>query len=396
MTADSDVVYRYLLIITYSLFIFFSGGIYQAKLFESLLLTLLPILALPLVLTFYLSDKALSKASRNRRFYFFLILAFALRILMVRSSPAPIIDVYTMLKEAPQTFLQGISPYETVFSTVYSGVKSDYFTYWPAAFLLQIPFVYIFRDPRVLLILADMASAWLIYILGKKGNLGRLLCLIYLFRPNSNFIIEQSYLVPLEFFSLALIVYILKAAKSLLPKKEYLAGAVFGVMMSLKPHYMMLGPFLLIKNTIQRFLGLSAILILTVLPFILWNPQAFKNDTVDYFLRPDDKITNVPIYHSLNLNSLAKLITGNALPVNFVLVFSLIVFLSLLYTFIYRFRSGKRYNDNIFLYHFLLCAIILLLTAYLFFRFAFINYYYFITNLIILLAVYKSSFISHK
>ena len=396
MVADSDTVYRYLLIITYTLFIFFSGGIYQEKLFESLLLALLPFVALPLVLTFYLSDSALSKISRNRRFYFLLIIAFIVRVLMVRSSPAPIIDVYTMLKEAPQAVLQGINPYMNVYSTVYSGIKADYFTYWPAAFLMQIPFVYIFRDPRVLLILADMASAWLIYLLGKKGNLGRLLCLLYLFRPNSNFIIEQSYLVPLEFFSMVLIFYILKSTKILLKKKEIFSGAVFGIMASLKPHYLMLLPFLLIKNTLQRLFGLSAILILTVLPFILWNPQAFKNDTVDYFLRPDDKIANVPIYHSLNLNSLAKLITGNALPVNFVLVLSLIVFLSLLYTFIYRFRSGKRYNDNIFLYHFLLCAIILLLTSYLFFRFAFINYYYFITNLIILLAVYKSSFISHK
>src|SRR3989344_6454611 len=107
VVADSDAVYRYLLIITYTLFIFFSGGIYQEKLFESLLLALLPFVALPLVLTFYLSDSALSKISRNRRFYFLLIIAFIVRVLMVRSSPAPIIDVYTMLKEAPQAVLQG-------------------------------------------------------------------------------------------------------------------------------------------------------------------------------------------------------------------------------------------------------------------------------------------------
>ncbi|MBI4990590.1 hypothetical protein HZB96_00680, partial [Candidatus Gottesmanbacteria bacterium] len=148
-----------LFVVVYSLFMFFSGGIYQGDNLASYLLYFLPLVSFPLVLTYILDLRNFSSRVLKYRFYFLLLLALTVRILIIIASPRPVIDVFTILKESPFVFLSGQNPYDTVYSPVYPGVATDYYPYWPASFILQIPFVYIFGDPRILLGFADILVA---------------------------------------------------------------------------------------------------------------------------------------------------------------------------------------------------------------------------------------------
>ena len=371
--SKSGFIYHFIFIATYTLFLFNSGGIYQNQIIPAILLSILPVLFLALVF--------------NPRKYFYLLffLAIVLRLLIIFASPGPVIDVYTMLKEAPLALIRGINPYQAIFSTVYSGVKSDYFTYWPAAFLLQVPFVLAFSDPRILLLVADIVSAWLIYLTGGRSYWAKLFVLIYLYRPNSNFILEQSYLSALEFLLFIAAVYLLSGQR----KRLLSAGIFLGLLVAVKMQYIVLLLLFAGKNFKKIWLGVMCSIAVAVLPFVFWNPEAFMSDTLGYFLREGADLAYVPISRSLNLNSLFIVLTGK--PVSFPV--SLIIFLSVVGVIYYFYRGKSAVKDgNIdinFLQNFILAAILMLMTFYLTGRFAFINYYYFSGSLVILWVLLK-------
>lgn len=128
---------------------------------------------------------------------------------MIIASPTPLIDTYFVQKEAPLALLHGSDPYSFSYTRVYSAALKNTYGYWPVSIILQLPFVVIFHDPRILHILTDMGSALLIYFIGKRTKIGEVLALLYLFRPNSNFVIEQSWLTPTLFFFSSLLVFII-------------------------------------------------------------------------------------------------------------------------------------------------------------------------------------------
>ena len=370
----SGDIYQFIFIATYILFLFHSGGIYQTKLIPTVLLILLPVIFLPLVIFF-----------TKRSFYLLFFLALVLRLLMIFASPNPKIDVYTMLKEAPTVLLQGINPYQAVFSSVYSGVTADYFTYWPLSFLIQIPFVLIFHDPRVLLIVADISAAWLLFLISNRSNSGQLLTLIYLFRPNTNFIIEQSFLTPMEFLFFISIVFFLKYRENNSGiSSKFFPGIFAGLLSAVKPHYAFLLFLLFKKNFRQTAAGFLLPIIFLVSPFFFWNQKAFVSDTAGYFLKPAAELFYVPINLSLNINSLINVLTGKTIPYLYTIFILILIWGALYYIFTKNFNFIIQNNGNKFREDFVLASIIFLLTFYLTQRFAFINYYYFTGSLIIL------------
>lgn len=365
----------YFFVVTFSLFIFFPGGIYQSGVVSSILLSLLPLFFFPVAVTYILDPKRFSGKNKNLRFIFLIGLAALLRILIIIASPKPVIDVFTMLGEGTAAFLHGQNPYTAVFSAVYPGVASNYYTYWPVSFLLQIPFVFLFADPRVLLVVADVASAILLYFLGRKSFTAEILALIYLFRPNSNFIIEQSWLTPLVFFLTVLAAYIYKRGKNI-PRKGFFCGIILGLAAGIQPHFLLLLPAFLLLFKIRRYI-LSGFLLTfsaVVVPFFLWSPQDFLSDTVGFFLRPTGEMVTVPVHQSLNINTAVYLISGRDLPVWILYpavgILAAVIFWQL--------------RQNSSLPRVLLGAVLLYFSLFLFLRFSFINYYYLATGFIIL------------
>ena len=374
-----------LLFTTYILFLYFSGGIYQEKTFPSFLLTIFPIVLFPLILAFLLSQSY--PQLKQKVFWILLCSVVIIRILMVVSSPRPIIDVFTQLKEGPMALLSFQNPYTAVFSKVYTGVVSDYYNYWPVSLVLELPFVALFSDPRILLIIADIFNALILVVMGKKKPVAYILSLVYLFRPNSNFVIEQSFLSSLELFFLYLAFYVWDRNK-ILKKRDLFLGFILGLLIGIKQIYMaMLFFFMPFSTNVKKLLiGFLTVFVAIILPFIIWDIKSFWADTIGFFLNIYEVKPNIPIYRSLNLNTLYFFLTGN--NISFLAsFFFLLLFICL---FLYRlkiFMRDKTARDKNSQEFILLGVILFYLSFYLFLSHAFINYYFVVSGLIILLAV---------
>lgn len=378
-------LYSLLFIIIYVLFLFHAGGIYQTVYIPTLLLSILPLLFFPLVLTYLSDPPPFKKKELKTRFYCLLLLAAFLRIIMIIASPLPVIDVFTILKEAPYVFLSGTSPYSAVYSPVYANVSTNYYPYWPVSFILQTPFIFLFSDPRVLLIIADLGSALFLYIIGKKTFMAEVLTLIYLFRPNSNFILEQSWLTPLTFF------FILAGYYFVGQKRNYLSGIFIGMLVGIQPVFVVVAAFFsFLSEKLFKFItGIILVLVTLVAPFLWWDRTNFIDKTILVYFKDPKFLPTIPIYLSLNLNTFVHSVLGIDTPLVISMGLLIILFLSLgkvLYSLYKKMTVSPPLN-----YHSItLCALtIFFLGFYLLFRQAFINYYYLVTNLLILWQVIR-------
>jgi len=293
--------------------------------------------------------------------------AVLLRLFTLQASPFPPIDVFIILKEAPFKLLSGINPYNTLYTAVFPKIVPDYFAYWPAAFLLQIPFVTLFGDPRVLHILADMIAALLLIAIGRSTKTAMLLSLIYLYRPLSLFIIEGSWLTPLNFCLVTASVYLL------LRKRYVFAGITLGVGIGVQFFLAtLILPFLKYSYRFKLFLaGALGTTALLILPFFLLSPQKFFSQTLWVYFQNPPHPSILP-HTSLSLNTLFFTLTGHDLPAILTVLIALAIIILLL-TKQVKTLSGK--VAGVALVNF---------AVYLFGRQAFVNYYYFIASLLLL------------
>ena len=382
---NSRTLLTLVFLITYTLFLFNSSGIYEMNNSLSFFLTFLPLLFFPLVLTYAISHPSLSQSSQKKRFIFLILLALVLRLLMITVSPNPAIDVFMILKEAPLKILSFINPYNTVYSTVYAGQILDYYPYWPVSFLLQIPFIMIFNEPRILLIMADILSAVLLYFIGKKTLTSEILSLIYLFRPNSNFIIEQSWLTPLTFFLVVLSYYFVTL------KKDLLGGLILGLLIGIQPVFVVLAAFygMLAKNIRKFVLTSGFVVCIFVLPFVVWDRVNFFDKTIAVYFKDATLVPTIPVYMSLNLNTFVHFFRGYDIPMVLSIVILSFLFLLLLKKlYLLRLKLTSK-NESQYQSVVLLAVSLFLLNFYFLFRQAFINYYYLITDFIILWGVVR-------
>lgn len=364
---------RFAFISVYFLSLFFSDSIYQTDAVAAAILTVIPLLLVPVVVSFARPQAEYSGSTARRRFVFLLAAALILRILVIIASPKPAIDVFVMLREGPLAALSLKNPYNVPYSQVYPGVRGNYFTYWPFSFLIQIPFIFFFGDPRVLFSLADIGTALLIYFWGRKKEPAVLLALIYLFRPNALFIIEQSWLAPLASFFVILTFYFWEKRKN----RGILTGLALAGITGLQPYYGILLPFLIRGNKGKENIKLLFTFILTlsliVLPFYFWNPAEFLDQTFGFYFRNAGNLPSVPMYLSLNFNTLYFSLFRKDLPfiVSFAFMASVLI---------YVLAVVNRYQRAALR---LLGLGLVFLNFYMFNRFAFINYYYFVSGIII-------------
>lgn len=378
-----DIIWPYVFISCYALFLFFNGGIYQTNFLPSILIIFFSIVSLPVVLSYIVPAEKIPGKQRRYRYLFLILLAVILRIGIITASPDPKIDVYYLLKQAPEKLIQGINPYASNYTQVYRGVKPDYNNYGPVSVYIQIPFL-IVHDPRVLLFVADIACALLLFFMGGKTLVAEAISLIYLFRPNSLFILEQSYLAPLEVFFF-LMAFALFRAGLRIPglKKELLSAVAVAFLTGIKVHYVLL-PFLIlpvVKNKLKYILTSVSVILLIYVPFIVWNPGAFKYQFIDFFFRTDSSMPNVPVHRSMNFSSLLYVFTGNSLPLPLLLLTDLILGGVILY-YLYS-RSLRKQNSSL-LSLCLLGAVLFYMILYFFGHYAFINYYFMLTGALLL------------
>lgn len=365
---------KYIFIFIYFLFLYHTNGIYQKILIPSLLLEILPLLLLPLLLIFVFKKSI--KYVGIGVFPLFILLAFILRLMIVKASPDPAIDIFVLLKEAPVKLLQGINPYNSTYTQVYSGTVTDNYTYWPYSIYLEMPFVLIFKDPRVILIIADILAGAGLFYMGGKTSTAKLFSLIYLFRPNSLYMIEQSFLTPIYTLLTYLFFY------SILKFKPVITGISLAILSGIQPLYLMLIP-LTVNLWLKKLRIISVFLLvflLGVLPFYFWDKTSFIDKNILFYFKSTSELKTIPIHSSLNLNTAFFIITGKDLP--FFLTFSMLAFIAGFLYFSRVFSEAKSFISKVSKQ--LLLTVIFFYLFYFLFRQSFIYYYYFAGNMLIL------------
>lgn len=303
-----------------------------------------------------------------------LILGFLLRILVIIYSPHPQIDVFYLLKEAPNFLLKEINPYSATYTKVYENVTPDYYTYFPSSIILFAPFSLVLGDPRWLNILIYLLIYYVIFRTVADKDKSKILFLLIFYQPLSLLVFEQGFLEILLFGLLSLLVYLIRI------KRESLASLVMAITLSTKQSMFLIVPFFWDKlykkkaNLVITFIPL----ILIIFPFLFWNFQDFWYDTI-YYLFNMDKIRSDMVYFSLNLiTGLRKSLNFNPSNIPF---FPVIVMLFIYLIFLKRIKLQSL--SNLFLN-----LALFYLSFHLFATQSYINYFFFIGNLLIMNQVF--------
>lgn len=372
-------IFTFAIILSIALSLVAYGGLYQAKgtLFNLSLLLLAVSLLLSLIYLFQPPNSPTSKSPISSnifqypltlllkyRFLIFLTIAFLLRLFMLISSPNPQIDVFDILKNGPRALTQGKNPYSMTFNKIYTDAPANYFAYTPGALVFTAPASILLDDPRFAMIMAEIGSAVLLFfILGSE-----LIPILFLFSPRALFVIEQSWLDPLVSFLLILCFYLYMKSK-----KPNLASFIFGGIVTIKQSFIFLPLFLIkiLKLDVKKWLwvGFSALLI--ILPFFLWNPTGFMDKVVNrYFVTVSER--QALTHRSLTVYSFWFEQFQKDLPSALLVVFWVVLLVVILL------KQKKGWSQ------FFLSTTLFYFGLFLFSNAAFLNFYYFIGQLLLI------------
>ncbi len=209
-----------------------------------------------------------------------------LRADTIRASPDPLIDVYTLLQEAPINLLRGINPYATDYDSPYNSERAKNYEfaakpearpagYPPLPYLLALPFRAAGQDARWANVLCDLLAALVLYLTARsRGSplIGAFVAGTYLNLPRVPFMMEQAWFEPMLAATLGGGLFLLERGRRW-PGHVLLALGLTG-----KQYGVILVPALLRARRHEArtlVLALAAVLVVLFLPFFLWGPEDF-------------------------------------------------------------------------------------------------------------------------
>ena len=220
----------------------------------------------------------------------FLALHLALGVWMIRSSPAPRIDVVTVHGEAFDALLHGRSPYDLSFENIYGPDSPFYnpqllegdrvmfgYPYPPLSLLLTAPGHFIAGDYRYAQLVAWVVAAALIGYMS-SSLFAKLAAALLLTQPRGFFVLEQGWTEPMVLLLLAMTTFAMT-------RRPDLARWSGGLLLATK-QYLVLGAPLLWRFARRRqhpwrfFLTAIAVVIVVTLPLALWRPRAFVDSVL--------------------------------------------------------------------------------------------------------------------
>jgi hypothetical protein len=219
--------------------------------------------------------------SRGRWIWVWVLLLFlagaALRVGAIVLVPNPIIDVYVVIRDAPDHLWHGQNPYTSPYENPYDVPLHDYDAlpaYPPLPFLLALPFRVAGIDVRYANVVCDLAAAAFLFgIAWNRGAslLGALAAGTYLFFPRAPFQIEQAWYEPM-------LAALLGGGWWLLARGSRLGYVLLGLGLTGKQYGVALLPPLakaLWPHRVALLAGLGIAIAIVILPFYLWDPGAF-------------------------------------------------------------------------------------------------------------------------
>lgn len=354
-----------LVIVSYFFSIILYGGLYQRN--NSIISLSVFLSIINLILVIYL---IYSKTNTRHIFIIIFFIGILLRIFMVISSPNPYIDVFDYLKQGALGFTSGQNPYSLIYFQFYKNVVPNFYSYFPFTIIASVPFVLVFKDPRIMTLFAELMSVYILYRIASNKK-AYMYPLLMLGNPMSLYLIEQSYIEPLILLLFTLLMFYLYK------QKNVIAGVILGLLLATK-QYVIFFPLFLIRSYIPKkyLLKLFLLAVLTalffILPFYLWNPKDFIHDTILL------QYNFSPRYEGLTFFSLLY----NLFHVKYNVIISYIpIFIILLVTL-----KNKLKNPSMILINYTF----FLFTFFLFNKWAFLNYYYLISQLFIVQMFFES------
>jgi hypothetical protein len=227
-----------------------------------------------------------------------LVVHLLLGIWIVRSAPAPGIDVYLFHEEGLKALLAGRSPYSTTIANLYGNDYSYYYgpnlvvggrvqvghPYPPLSLLLAL-LGHLAGDYRYALVAAVTGAAALIAYL-HAGRSARLAAVLLLFTPRVFFVYEQGWTEPFLVLTLAAAVFCAMRARRGLPfaLAAFLASKQYALLAF--PAVVLLFPRPIPWKQVARLVAIVAALAAVVtLPFVVWDPKGFINSVLLFQLR---------------------------------------------------------------------------------------------------------------
>ncbi len=374
-------------------FIFY-GGLYQSNTFLIVTSQWISFFLIPLSFL-YLKENPRFPTLNRYKFQIFIVVAFILRIFMIISSPHPVIDVFDQLQLGSKALLEGRNPYQLIYPVIYPNHKPVVYAYPPGSLIIFASISLFFSDPRTAHIISDLLAALILYQILKKtliyskykhdhddrSTIIELIPIIFLYNPMSLFVIEQSWIDPvLAFFIYLFTYYYLKKPNSL---SNFI---ILGLSITIKHIALFLYPALLkLESNRKQLLITSFVVLALIIPFYLWSPMDF---IFDMTITKQNQIYNTaPITQSLNFVGFFNNTYTVDIP-------QLVHILGFIFFAIIAFKITKKSLIG-FLHNF----VIVTFSATLFFTQAFLNYYTFISSLIILfmsVSFYQSNMLKNK
>jgi hypothetical protein len=237
------------------------------------------------------------RSVRLARFALLTVLVGVLGVLVIRSVPAPRIDVWHLQQLGALQLAEGRNPYATAYPNIYGprtpfidpsllspdGLSITAFPYTPLTLLLDVPAA-LGGDVRWALLIASLASAWLIRALGRGTSVAELAGALLLLQPQGLWVLERSWTEPFA------LVTILAAAWTVSRVPGWIGpGVALGVAASSKQYApLMAAPLWLAMRPPLRGRALAAAVATAAalaLPFIAWDAPALVRGVLEFQLR---------------------------------------------------------------------------------------------------------------
>lgn len=211
---------------------------------------------------------------------------------IVKSSPAPFIDVHVFERDSVDALLRGENPYALTFPNIYGhndfygpGVVQNGrcmfgFPYPPVILISLLPGKLLFGDYRYSHAMAMTAAAALVY-LTRPGRVSAGAAALLLLFPRGFLVVEQGWTEPYVVLTLALTVFAAARAPKLLPwalglflaTKQYAFLAAPAALLLVRPFRL--------KDAFFLFLKAGLIGLAITVPFWLWNVKAFTWSVIE-------------------------------------------------------------------------------------------------------------------
>ncbi|WP_224243661.1 hypothetical protein [Hyalangium gracile] len=214
-----------------------------------------------------------------------LVAHFALGVWMLKTSPAPFIDVFVFQVQGPDALLNGSNPYAMTFPNIYGhgyfygegvvqgGQLMFGFPYPPLSLMLSVLGKVLGGDPRYAqLVLITLAAGLMAYARGGRLAVGA--AALLLLTPRGLFILEMSWTEPLLVGLLAAAVFCACRYPRALPY-------VLGLMVAVKQYTVFMLPLIPLLTPLRgrQLWGLlwraGATALAVSLPLMIINPKAF-------------------------------------------------------------------------------------------------------------------------